>query len=298
MKPTQIQFNIRAKGLQKEKVHRAELHLYVQPKHPKRKMFSVREQLKVFLQPANSSTNDKKMLHTRKLLPNSIGWLKVDVTTAVRDWLKDSDGNRTFTDFADGNASHLIVVHGRNGQTNHSRIHLRQRRSSPDDPLYEDESKRPMLYIYSSEDRERTSLADIKQYMAAQTEAKDRQRRSSYHNYGQPQLISTARKNRCRKHSYVLVFSDIGWHEWIIAPKSYAINFCSGHCSGKLGVHSNTTNHAVIQKVLYDIEPTVVPPLCCIPTILRDKTFLYLDGFGKIVLKNPEQMIADGCGCR
>ena len=222
------------------------------------------------------------------------------MTTAVRQWLNESGHNRSLAEFADGDDSHLIVVHGKEGHTNHSKIHLRQRRNSPGDPLYEDETKRPMLYVYSSEDRptDRPTMMDIKQDIVAEEEPRIRQRRSSYHDYSRQQHFSTARKKRCRKQSYVLVFSDIGWHEWIIAPKSYAINFCSGDCPAPLGPHSNTTNHAVIQKTVYDIEPTVVPPLCCIPTILRDKTFLYLDGFGKIVLKNPEQMIAEGCGCR
>jgi len=47
-----------------------------------------------------------------------------------------------------------------------------------------------------------------------------------------------------------------------------------------------------------DVVPLFVFRSCCVPTELSPISMLYLDEYEKVVLKNYENMVVEGCGCR
>ena len=94
------------------------------------------------------------------------------------------------------------------------------------------------------------------------------------------------------------ISSQVGWHDWIVAPPGYAANFCSGECNFPLSEHMNGTNHAIVQTLVNSVNPSAVPRACCIPTELSPISMLYLDEYEKVILKNYEDMVVESCGCR
>jgi bone morphogenetic protein 2/4 len=45
------------------------------------------------------------------------------------------------------------------------------------------------------------------------------------------------------------------------------------------------------------VDPKV-PNVCCVPTTLTPISMLYMDEYEKVVLKNYQDMVVEGCGCR
>ncbi|CAH1408319.1 unnamed protein product [Nezara viridula] len=126
---------------------------------------------------------------------------------------------------------------------------------------------------------------------------------------GLPELLSRKKRapgktNRrkdgrslCRRHPLYVNFKAVGWDDWIVAPPGYDAYYCHGDCPFPLADHLNSTNHAIVQTLVHSVNPNAVPKACCVPTQLSSISMLYLDE-GKVVLKNYQDMMVVGCGCR
>nr|AAB27336.1 bone morphogenetic protein-4, xBMP-4 [Xenopus laevis, Peptide Partial, 101 aa] [Xenopus laevis] len=101
----------------------------------------------------------------------------------------------------------------------------------------------------------------------------------------------------CRRHSLYVDFSDVGWNDWIVAPPGYQAFYCHGDCPFPLADHLNSTNHAIVQTLVNSVNSSI-PKACCVPTELSAISMLYLDEYDKVVLKNYQEMVVEGCGCR
>lgn len=105
-------------------------------------------------------------------------------------------------------------------------------------------------------------------------------------------------RNFCQRHPLYVNFVDVGWNDWIMAPPGYSAFYCNGECPFPIADHLNTTNHAIVQTLMNSVNADDVPPACCVPTTLDPISMLYLNEHGKVVLKNYQDMVVDGCGCR
>ncbi|CAK9304716.1 unnamed protein product [Gordionus sp. m RMFG-2023] len=106
------------------------------------------------------------------------------------------------------------------------------------------------------------------------------------------------RWSNCRRHPLYVDFSDVGWNDWIVAPPGYQAFYCSGECPFPLADHMNSTNHAIIQTLVNSVNRKLAPTVCCVPTEHSPISILYLDEYEKVVLKNYQDMVVVGCGCR
>ena len=96
----------------------------------------------------------------------------------------------------------------------------------------------------------------------------------------------------------MIVLLQVGWNDWIVAPPHYDAHYCHGECPFPLADNLNATNHAIVQTLVNSVNPSAVPRACCVPTELSPISMLYLDEYEKVVLKNYENMVVEGCGCR
>nr|CDJ85644.1 Transforming growth factor beta domain containing protein [Haemonchus contortus] len=101
----------------------------------------------------------------------------------------------------------------------------------------------------------------------------------------------------CQKKALYVDFEEIGWQEWILAPKSYEAGQCVGICPHPLPAHLNATNHAIVQSLTNSLNPQIPPP-CCVPTETTHLSILFLDVDNKIIIKNYPDMRVEACGCR
>lgn len=116
-------------------------------------------------------------------------------------------------------------------------------------------------------------------------------------NGGRASKLKRLSRNRCRRHNLYVDFNEVGWHKWIIAPSGYDAFFCLGECRFPLADHMNSSSHAMVQTLVNSVNGAV-PRACCVPTSLSPIALLYLDSQDRVVLKNYQDMVVEGCGCQ
>ncbi len=147
----------------------------------------------------------------------------------------------------------------------------------------------PLLVTYSNDGRK----AKDRTKRAANSKGSKHKRRSKGNH------LKKKKQQQCKRHELYVDFSDVGWDDWIVAPPGYNAFFCHGECDlFPLPEYINTTNHAIVQSLVHSVNPKAVPLPCCVPTELSSISMLYLDEYEKVVLKNYQDMVVEGCGCR
>uniref|UniRef100_A0A8R1DZH3 TGF_BETA_2 domain-containing protein n=2 Tax=Caenorhabditis japonica TaxID=281687 RepID=A0A8R1DZH3_CAEJA len=116
--------------------------------------------------------------------------------------------------------------------------------------------------------------SSVRRKRSAQTgnsERKNRKKgRKQHHNHD-------AESNLCRKTDLYVDFDELGWQDWIMAPKGYDAYQCQGSCPNPMPAQLNASNHAIIQSLLHSLKPDEVPPPCCVPTETSPLSILYMD---------------------
>ncbi|XP_051523335.1 growth/differentiation factor 10-like isoform X1 [Myxocyprinus asiaticus] len=102
----------------------------------------------------------------------------------------------------------------------------------------------------------------------------------------------------CTRRYLRVDFADIGWSEWILAPKAFDAYYCAGTCGFPIKV-VHPSNHATIQSIVraVGIVPGVPEP-CCVPDKMSPLAVLFLDISRNIVLKVFPSMSVETCACR
>lgn len=199
-----------------------------------------------------------RLLDTRIVDARQPGVQSLDVSDAVRRWVQVPNKNHGLLV--------EVVPFVRDGALDSS--HVRLRRSVDDTQWHK---LQPILVVHSHD-------------------GKARQKRS----------VEKHRKTKqsCRRHSLYVDFRKVGWDDWIVAPAGYDAYYCKGDCPFPLPDMLNATNHAVVQTLVNSRYPDRVPKACCVPTELSPISMLYMDDDERFVLKNHQNMVVEGCGCR
>ncbi|KAM5299897.1 bone morphogenetic protein 6 [Ctenodactylus gundi] len=233
------------------------------------------------LQEHHHRDSDLFLLDTRVVWASEEGWLEFDITATSNLWLLTPQHNMGLQ---------LSVV-TRDGHHVNPRAAGLVGRDGPYD-------KQPFMVAFFkvSEVHVRTTRSAPgrrrQQSRNRSTQSQDVSRVSSASDYNSSEL-----KTACRKHELYVSFQDLGWQDWIIAPKGYAANYCDGECSFPLNAHMNATNHAIVQTLVHLMNPEYVPKPCCAPTKLNAISVLYFDDNSNVILKKYRNMVVRACGC-
>uniref|UniRef100_A0A671DQE2 Bone morphotic protein 6 n=1 Tax=Rhinolophus ferrumequinum TaxID=59479 RepID=A0A671DQE2_RHIFE len=186
------------------------------------------------LQEHQHRDSDLFLLDTRIVWASEEGWLEFDITATSNLWVVTPQHNMGLQ---------LSVV-TRDGLSINPRAAGLVGRDGPYD-------KQPFMVAFFkvSEVHVRTTRSATgrrrQQSRNRSTQSQDVSRVSSASDYNSSEL-----KTACRKHELYVSFQDLGWQDWIIAPKGYAANYCDGECSFPLNAHMNATNHAIVQTLV------------------------------------------------
>ncbi|XP_044069066.1 growth/differentiation factor 10 [Siniperca chuatsi] len=103
----------------------------------------------------------------------------------------------------------------------------------------------------------------------------------------------------CSRRNLRVDFADIGWSEWVIAPKAFDAYYCTGTCGFPMPKVAKPSNHATIQSIVraVGIIPGVPEP-CCVPEKMSPLAVLYQDESSNPVLKVYPNMSVQSCSCR
>ncbi|XP_076967279.1 inhibin beta C chain [Tamandua tetradactyla] len=105
----------------------------------------------------------------------------------------------------------------------------------------------------------------------------------------------------CCRQEFFVDFREIGWHDWIIQPEGYAMNFCTGQCplhvAGMPGIAASF--HTAVLNLLKanTATGTTGGGSCCVPTAQRSLSLLYYDRDSNIVKTDIPDMVVEACGC-
>ncbi|XP_069806838.1 bone morphogenetic protein 4 isoform X1 [Dendropsophus ebraccatus] len=208
-----------------------------------------------------------RLLDTRLIHHNVTRWESFDVSPAIMRWTQDKGINHGLA---------VEVIHLNQTKTYQGK-HVRISRSLLPQENADWSQMRPLLITFSHDGRGHALTR--------------RSKRS-------PKQQRARKKNKnCRRHSLYVDFSDVGWNDWIVAPPGYQAFYCHGDCPFPLADHLNSTNHAIVQTLVNSVNSSI-PKACCVPTELSAISMLYLDEYDKVVLKNYQEMVVEGCGCR
>lgn len=205
---------------------------------------------------------------------NSTGVMRLNVIKAVERWRISPSKNFGL----------LVEVKTPNTYQLPSHHHLRLKRRADEEEI-QWRRKQPYLVTYSNDSRSRKrTVRDLSEHSKRVAHSRRSHRRRNG-------------DNLCQRHPLYVDFSDVGWRDWIVAPPGYDAFFCQGRCPFPLAEHLNSTNHAVIQTIVNNVNPNKVPQACCVPTQLQGHSFLYLNDESTVVLKSYPEMSVLGCGC-
>nr|XP_057913835.1 bone morphogenetic protein 2b [Doryrhamphus excisus] len=217
-----------------------------------------------------------RLLDTRLVQDSLSRWESFDVSPAVSQWTSGNGHNHGFM---------VEVHHPEDRELNGEHSQRRSRHVRVSRSLHQDRDSwpqaRPLLVTYGHDGRGDSVLHTREKRQAALR----KQRRKHQH------------KASCKRHALYVDFSDVGWNEWIVAPPGYHAFYCHGECPFPLADHLNSTNHAIVQTLVNSVNSNI-PRACCVPTDLSPISLLYLDEYEKVILKNYQDMVVEGCGCR
>lgn len=217
-----------------------------------------------------------RLLDTRLVQDSLSRWESFDVSTAVSRWTSGKGHNHGFM---------VEVLHPKQTEMDGEHAQRRERHVRVSRSLHQDQDSwpqaRPLLVTYGHDGRGDSVLHTREKRQAALR----KQRRKHQH------------KASCKRHALYVDFSDVGWNEWIVAPPGYHAFYCHGECPFPLADHLNSTNHAIVQTLVNSVNSNI-PRACCVPTDLSPISLLYLDEYEKVILKNYQDMVVEGCGCR
>ncbi|KAK5608109.1 Bone morphogenetic protein 4 [Crenichthys baileyi] len=207
-----------------------------------------------------------QLLDTRLVRHNASRWESFDVSPAILRWTREGKPNYGLA---------VEVLH-LNQTPRHQGRHVRISRSVSQEPGEDWEQLRPLLVTFGHDGKGHP--------LTRRTKRSPKQR---------------GRKGRrnCRRHALYVDFSDVNWNDWIVAPPGYQAYYCHGECPFPLADHLNSTNHAIVQTLVNSVNNNI-PKACCVPTELSAISMLYLDEHDKVVLRNYQEMVVEGCGCR
>lgn len=108
-----------------------------------------------------------------------------------------------------------------------------------------------------------------------------------------------AQQRGCSRRSLRVDFADIGWSEWVLAPRAFDAYYCAGTCGFPMPKLMRPSNHATIQSIVraVGIMPGVPEP-CCVPERMSSLAVLYQEEAGNLVLKIYPAMSVETCSCR
>ncbi|EDW01888.1 protein 60A [Drosophila grimshawi] len=239
------------------------------------------------IQTGGLSQNNLEPLSSVNTTGDYVGWLELNVTEALHDWLTNAKENHGI----------YIGAHAINKPDREIKlddIGLIHHRVKVDD-----EYQPFMIGFFRGPELIRATASTTHSNQKRTKRSALHQRKKNKSEPSVNPFVDNPIENTrsCQMQTLYIDFKDLGWHDWIIAPDGYGAFYCSGECNFPLNAHMNATNHAIVQTLVHLLEPKRVPKPCCAPTKLGALPVLYHLNDENVNLKKYRNMIVKSCGC-
>ncbi len=261
-----------------EEVFEAEMRLWQLPNTN----VDVRQWIDVFqLIPITQDDPRKEPIYSTLLNTSREGWIKFDVTAAVRDWVTMPDSNLGIeVTTSSQERIHVLFADPRGTMPS---VDM-QPRGDQIMPEKSPKEQHPRLIV----------LAPAND--AIGHNGGNNRRRRSTSTYGQNTCVDQTQPSCCLRQIYVNFKRNLGW-SWIRQPKGYYPNYCAGSCSYVNGSMWNAqTHHASVLETYRKLNPDASPSPCCSPRSFKPLHILFYNK-GKPVFRELPNAIVTSCQC-
>ncbi|XP_072179527.1 growth/differentiation factor 8-like [Diadema setosum] len=114
---------------------------------------------------------------------------------------------------------------------------------------------------------------------------RNRQRRQADHTCSEDAV-----EQHCCKYQLLVDFAQIGW-DWIISPRQYFANYCSGSCPNHYSYQYPHT------QLVSQMGQMAVTGPCCSSSLMSPIQILMFDDDMNIIFAEVQDMVVDSCGC-
>ena len=98
----------------------------------------------------------------------------------------------------------------------------------------------------------------------------------------------------CHLQSLRASLEDLGWADWVLAPRELDVRMCVGACPS----HFRSANtHAQMQARLHGLNPDAAPAPCCVPASYEPVVLMHQDSDGRVSLTPFDDLVAKDCHC-
>lgn len=98
----------------------------------------------------------------------------------------------------------------------------------------------------------------------------------------------------CRLQSLRVSLQDLGWSDWVMAPRELDVRVCSGACPSQF---RSANRHAQMVARLHRLKPELAPAPCCVPSSYEPVVLLHRDSEGRVSLTPYDDLVASDCHC-
>uniref|UniRef100_A0A7N8WM06 Growth differentiation factor 2 n=1 Tax=Mastacembelus armatus TaxID=205130 RepID=A0A7N8WM06_9TELE len=291
-----LQFNVSIPN--HEKITTAELQLFFFPDAgSKVTSHSFMATVKVYEVDYNDLTFRTQLLLGKDVTGSQDLWETFDVTTAIQNWIKSGQGTLVFD----------ILVDRKDCGASDSR---EEETGCFNMSTSIGDNTSAALIVFSNDlgNRRKEAKKELREMILHEEEAILHSGADWIRGQQLPNEILEAqhprRKKRkaereyCRRTSLKVIFKDIGWDSWIVAPPEYDAFECRGLCYHPLTDESTPSKHALIQTLINIRDPKKANMACCVPIKLDPITVMYQEN-GRLTIRYLyEEMKVAECGCR
>ncbi|XP_042834551.1 growth/differentiation factor 15 [Panthera tigris] len=98
----------------------------------------------------------------------------------------------------------------------------------------------------------------------------------------------------CRLQSLRASLEDLGWANWVVAPRELDVRMCIGACPSQF---RSANTHAQMQARLHGLNPDATPAPCCVPARYEPVVLMHQDSDGRVSLTPFDDLVAKDCHC-
>ncbi|XP_043846324.1 growth/differentiation factor 15 [Dromiciops gliroides] len=99
---------------------------------------------------------------------------------------------------------------------------------------------------------------------------------------------------RCCARPQRVSFDELGWTDWVLAPRDYEMRFCEGSCPHN---YRPASMHAQLKARLHRVAPAAVGPPCCVPSAYEPIVLMHYGSDGNVALTPFEDLVPKACHC-
>lgn len=220
-----------------------------------------------------------KLLSSKNVTTHYDGWLELNVTSALKQWIHNKKENK-------GLFIRAYFLEKPDHEIKLDDIGLINSKG--------DDEYQPFMVGYFK-GQELIKPVKNNQNVRTKRHAGGKRRRKSERN--NPLINPEHNPKSCQIQTLYVSFKDLKWQDWIVAPDGYGAFYCAGECNFPLNAHMNATNHAIVQTLVHLMHPSKVPKPCCAPTKLSPISVLYYLDDSNVNLKKYKNMVVKSCGC-